>query len=317
MAIQINKFAFGPFGNIDRQQLLTLLRTRLPGWMALILVVAIAWQSAHIVWALVPGSPLGETIEAVPLSVTNSGDHANSSSLGNVQSIANAHLFGEASVEVAEVIPQGPIENLAETRLALTLKGIIAGSDDSMSFAIIADNRDEEKIYAIDDAVVPGTKLHAVYTEQVVLNRSGNLEALKLPKEFPKSSSPVRRNQTASRRATSTNSRSNSGSIQNVLAQNVTKLADVIRPTPYFKGGQQQGYRVFPGRDRKKFALLGLRPGDLIKDIDGAALTDPQQAMKIFENLGTADQVSVTVERNGQPQVLILSTSQLNLDDDK
>jgi general secretion pathway protein C len=81
-------------------------------------------------------------------------------------------------------------------------------------------------------------------------------------------------------------------------------------------GGQQQGYRVYPGRDRRQFAALGLRPGDLIKDIDGAALTDPQQAMQIFQSLGTAEQVSVTVERNGQPQVLVLNTNQLELDDD-
>ena len=78
-------------------------------------------------------------------------------------------------------------------------------------------------------------------------------------------------------------------------------------------GGQMQGYRVYPGRDRKQFAALGLRPGDLIKDIDGAALTDPQQAMQIFQSLGNADQVSVTVVRNGQPQTLILKTSQLDL----
>jgi general secretion pathway protein C len=76
-----------------------------------------------------------------------------------------------------------------------------------------------------------------------------------------------------------------------------------------------QGYRVYPGRDRKQFAALGLRPGDLIKDVDGAALTNPQQATQIFQNLGNTDQVSVTVERNGQPETLILKTSQLNLDD--
>jgi general secretion pathway protein C len=82
-------------------------------------------------------------------------------------------------------------------------------------------------------------------------------------------------------------------------------------------GGQQQGYRVYPGRDRKQFAALGLRPGDLIKDIDGAALTDPKQAMQIFQSLGSAEEVSVTVERNGQPEVLILKTSQLQLDNSR
>ncbi|MGB5346089.1 MAG: hypothetical protein WBN23_07990, partial [Woeseia sp.] len=106
-------------------------------------------------------------------------------------------------------------------------------------------------------------------------------------------------------------------SIQNVVAQNVTKLADVIRPTPYFVNGQQQGYRVYPGRNRRQFAALGLRPGDLIKDIDGAALTDPQQAMQIFQSLGTAEQVSVTVERNGQPETLVLNTNQLELDEEQ
>jgi type II secretory pathway component PulC len=56
----------------------------------------------------------------------------------------------------------------------------------------------------------------------------------------------------------------------------------------------------------------------LIKDIDGASLTDPQQAMEIFQNLGSSDQVTVTVERNGQPQVLVLTTSQLSsLDNDE
>jgi general secretion pathway protein C len=93
-------------------------------------------------------------------------------------------------------------------------------------------------------------------------------------------------------------------------------LADVIRPTPYFVNGQQQGYRVYPGRNRAQFNALGLRPGDLIKDIDGQALNDPTQAMQIFQSLGEADQVSVTVERNGQPQVIVLRTSQLEIKDE-
>jgi type II secretory pathway component PulC len=59
-----------------------------------------------------------------------------------------------------------------------------------------------------------------------------------------------------------------------------------------------------------------LRPGDLIKDIDGQALNDPTQAMQIFQSLGSSDQVSVTVERNGQPQVIVLRTSQLEFKDE-
>jgi general secretion pathway protein C len=314
MDVNINYTDFNTLVNFDRQRLLAVANARLPNWATLILVIAIAWQCAHIVWMLVPGSPIGDTIEAIPVPSAISSDVSAQSGRANVQVIATTHLFGEATEEALPLVPQAPVDDLAETALALTLKGIMAGSDETLSIAIIADNRNEEKIYSIGDTIAAGTTLHAVYTEQVVLNRNGTLEALKLPKDFPETTAPTRRNRTAVQRSTATSPTSNARSIQNVMAQNVTKLADVIRPTPYFVGGQQQGYRVYPGRDRKKFAALGLRPGDLIKDIDGASLTDPQQAMQIFENLGSKDQVSVTVERNGQPQVLILSTSQLDLD---
>ena len=67
---------------------------------------------------------------------------------------------------------------------------------------------------------------------------------------------------------------------------------------------------VIPKRVRE---ALGLRPGDLIKDIDGQSLTDPTQAMRIFQSLGSASEVSVTVERNGRPEVIVLNTGQLDL----
>ena len=96
----------------------------------------------------------------------------------------------------------------------------------------------------------------------------------------------------------------------------MSQLSDIIRPTPYFVNGQQQGYRVYPGRNRAQFTALGLRPGDLIKDIDGQSLTDPTQAMKIFQTLGSSSEVSVTVERNGQPEVIVLRTDQLDIADE-
>ncbi|HZW59223.1 MAG TPA: type II secretion system protein GspC [Woeseiaceae bacterium] len=303
------------FNDLDGQRLLSQLSARGPQWVSLLLVAVLGWQLARLVWLLVPAAAVETTIDAAAIPAA-AGDASPAAADGaNVQLIADAHLFGKASAgEAPAPPPQQPVENLAETRLSLTLKGTIAATDDAESIAIIADSRNEEKIYGIGDTVTQGASLHAVYADRVVLNRGGSLEVLKLPREFPAGTA-------RSRRATPTVSRNDeqdsSRSIQTVVAQNVTKLADVIRPTPYFVGGQQQGYRVYPGRDRRQFAALGLRPGDLIKDIDGAALTDPQQAMQIFQSLGTAEQVSVTVERNGQPQTLVLNTNQLDLDDDQ
>lgn len=298
------------FSGLDRERVLANLNQRLPKWVALLLVIAIAWQLARIIWMLVPGSGAEDPITVSPAERRAAAVAGQAADGADVEAIAAAHLFGEAGAEAPP--PQETVAELEETRLNLSLKGTIAANDAARSIAIIADTRNEEKIYGIEDAVVPGTTLHAVYTDRVVLNRSGVLEVLRLPQDFPPSSGPVRRSTPAVSRTTEANP-----TIQEVVSANATKLADVIRPTPYFVAGQQQGYRVYPGRDRRQFAALGLRPGDLIKEIDGAALTDPQQAMQIFQNLGTADQVSVTVERNGQPEVLVLSTSQLELDDEQ
>lgn len=298
------------FSSLDGERTLAAVNQLLPRWVTLALVVAIAWQLARVIWLLMPGSPAGDQIVAPPGQLQTPA--ALASNQVDVQSIATAHIFGHSSAGPVIEAPRQSHENLSETRLSLSLKGTMANTDEKSSIAIIADNREEEKIYFIGDTVTAGATLHAVYADRVVLNRSGTLEVLKLPKDFPKGTRQVRRNATTVSRTAA-----NLRSIQNVVTQNVTRLADVIRPTPYYVSGQMQGYRVYPGRDRKQFAALGLRPGDLIKDIDGAALTNPQQAMQIFQNLGNAEQVSVTVERNGQPQVLVLRTSQLNLDENK
>ena len=301
------------FSSLDGEAVLAIASERLPRWVTLALVIAIAWQLSQIVWMLVPASSSGDPI-IVPVSQAVPGTTSSAGNQPNVRVIAQAHLFGEAKFEDAgPIATDTDIDTLPDARVTLSLKGTVAASNPNFSYAIIADSNKEEKVYKIGDLVQSGTTLHEIHLDLVVLNQNGALSKLKLPKDFPQGTPSVRRSTPMANRAASNNTRS----IQNVVSQNVSKLADVIRPTPYFVGGQQQGYRVYPGRDRKQFAALGLRPGDLIKDIDGASLTDPKQAMEIFQNLGSAEQVSVTIERNGQPQTLVLKTSQLSLDQQK
>jgi general secretion pathway protein C len=306
-----NDAKWSDFASMDSAKTLAAANRLLPAWIILLLVVAIAWQLAGIAWMLVSGASTGDTV-TVPANQLAA--QATTSGATNTQAIANTHIFGAATGSgdgSLQPIPE-EISNLRDTRLVnLTLKGTVASDPTEMAIAIIADGANEEKIYTIGANVTNGAILHAVYTDRVVLNENGVLTNLKLPKDFPVSTIQ------ATRRNTTTTSRAgrNTQSIRSLVTQNVSKLADVIRPTPYFVNGQQQGYRVYPGRNRAQFVALGLRPGDLIKDIDGQALTDPTQAMKIFQSLDTADQVAVTVERNGQPHVVVLNTSQLDLRD--
>ncbi len=304
----ITKANLSSLASIDGRSALSVISRVVPPWASLLLVVAIAWQIARIIWLLVPAPAVGDSVVA-PASAPSNRTQATASA--DINAIVAAHMFGIADAEaVATALPPEEDENLSDTRLTnLSLKGTVASQIEEFSVAIIADGNSDEKVYVIGDPIGSSAKLHAVYADRVVLNENGVLTNLKLPREFAATSpAPTRRNTTRNRRAAD-----NSKSIQAVVSQNLTKLSDVIRPTPYFVNGQQSGYRVYPGRDRQQFSALGLRPGDLIKDIDGQSLTDPTQAMQIFQALGTSDQVTVTVERNGQPETIVLKTSQLDL----
>jgi general secretion pathway protein C len=305
----ITKATWTDFSSADGTTALTTINRVLPPWVSLFLVIVIGWQIARIIWMLVPAAATGDVVVppmALPTAASGPGRGA------NVQEIAANHMFGEADAS-DEVIVAAPVieDNLADTRLTnLVLKGTIASDVPEFSVAVIADNNAEQQVYLIGDSVGSGVSLHAVYAERVVLNENGALTNLKLPSDFPAASAAQTRRTTNTRRQTK---QTNTTSIQNVVTENLSKLTDVIRPTPYLVNGQQAGYRVYPGRNRQQFAALGLRPGDLIKDIDGQSLTDPTQAMQVFQSLGTAEQVTVTVERNGQPQTIVLKTSQLDL----
>ncbi len=304
----ISKANLSDLFSLDGDSALATINRVLPPWASLVLVVAIAWQIAKIIWMLIPGPAAGDSVEAPSAALTTQPQTVVS---GDIEAIVAAHMFGVADADAVEPAP-APQEddNLSDTRLTnLSLKGTVASQKPEFSVAIIADGNNEEKVYAIDDAIGSSAKLHAVYADRVVLNENGVLTNLKLPREFAEVSAAATRRTTNRVRQ----SPANTTSIQTAVTQNLSKLSDVIRPTPYFVNGQQSGYRVYPGRNRQQFSALGLRPGDLIKDIDGQSLTDPTQAMQIFQSLGNAEQVTVTVERNGQPETIVLKTSQLDL----
>jgi general secretion pathway protein C len=291
----------GQRAQMPPQELWTRASAVLPPWVSVLLVVAIAWQLANIVWLLVPA---GNEVAAAAPSAPGSRASVSSSGAADIQAIVNAHLFGNYSAEEIPV-EMDPVD-APDTRLSLELRGTIAADTPEQALAIIAEKSGGEHVYAIGDAVAGGASLHSVYPDRVLLRRAGQLETLRLPRAEQTSGSgratPQRRRPV---------SQSRTSSLREVINRNPSRITDVIRPQPVFKDGQQQGYRVYPGRQRQQFSQLGLRPGDLITQINGMSLDDPARGMEIFRNLGQATSVSVTVERNGQTEILNLDTSQL------
>lgn len=270
----------------------------LPWLVSVLLVVVLAWQAAQLI-AVFTGArgPTGATV------VAPAGPPAPAI---DVQAIVNAHLFG-----VAGAVGGNDPNSVAATQMNLVLVGTIAETDPEKGYAIIGESPPTAKVYSVGKTISGGTKLHAVYPDRVILDRGGRLEALMLPKKFqgggPSGGAggvPVGMGSMGAGSALSDRLRA-------MANADATTIVEVMRPQPVFSEGHQRGYRVYPGRDRQQFTKMGLMPGDLITSINGTPLDDPARGLEILQTMNSATDVTVTVERNGQPTQITINNARI------
>jgi len=170
-----------------------------------------------------------------------------------------------------------------------------------------------ERIDGVSRVVLYGVEKKQIRIEiqadRVILARAGQLEVLRLPREGQGTGAPPAGGLSPAPRPAGTPDQAN---VQELVAQKAAGFLEVVRPQPFMPNGQLKGYRIYPGPNRQQFTSLGLRAGDLVTEINGIALNNPAQGMEVFRSLGDAPQVTVTVERDGQPQVLSLNMTQIN-----
>jgi general secretion pathway protein C len=284
--------------NVSAQQWLDRASRIVPRVLALVFVVAIAWQLVQMTWLLLERAP-DESVEIAPppASVVNAPRKT-----VNVQAVVDAHLFGVQQQAVADA------SSAPQTQMNLVLAGTWASDDPSKGFAFIGESATSARMYGVGKSVRQGTVLHSVFPDRVILDNNGKLEALMLPRL---SSANLTAQFTRPPPRPTTNQFTEN--LRRMAESNPAAFSEIVRPQPVFANGVQRGYRVYPGRNRQQFAKLGLQPGDLVLAINGTPLDDPQRGMEIFNTMGASDRVTVTVERNGQPQELSLNTAQMSV----
>ncbi len=276
--------------------------TTLPPWIMVGLVLVMAWKLADLSWAF---APRGEIVTAAPppppeRPAPNSGRQG-------VDLRSTVGLFGTAAPDKGPDEP--PPEDLP-VNTDFDLFGIVARTETSAGLAIIAERNGEAQVYAPGENINSRVSLDSVHAHHVVIINGGAPQRLELPREGDAANAPQRRAASPTRRPRTSNRNARSSQSPRALVDlsDPAKLTDLIRPQPVFNNGKQVGYRVYPGRKRQQFSQLGLKPGDLITDINGTQLDDPAKGMDIFKTLSTSTQVSVTVQRNGASEVLVLDT---------
>jgi type II secretion system protein C len=76
-----------------------------------------------------------------------------------------------------------------------------------------------------------------------------------------------------------------------------TKLMEIANARPYIREGKVIGFKVRAGKRRDIFRKLGLRNGDIVKEVNGIQLDSNEKGMMLVGELAGASEVSVTVLR--------------------
>lgn len=217
------------------------------------------------------------------------------------------------SVKPTPVAEAAPVEAVV-TQLKLKLWGT-AVFDTGGSFSIIEDlGARKQGVYGIN-AMVPGNAtVKAIEWDRVVLQHNGKDEILELEKPAAVGA-PTKA--LASRAPAAPGAGTGAGIQQTAenefvvpraevdsALENMSQLFTQIRAVPHFEGGEATGFRLFAIRRGSLFDKIGLKNGDIIRNINGQAMNDPTRALALLEQLREAQDLTVAVTRNRKDQTI-------------
>ncbi len=292
---------FHQLRKMDGKRLFELTKQKAPQLLTVIAAIGVTWQAAKLTWLFMTPASVAEAPMPPPQLPT-----VNFTPI-DPQQIANAYLFGNPSATPTKVDPN----NLPISQLNLLLAGTMAMPEPDQGFAIVGENASNAKFYRVGASINGNVRLHSVYSDRIVIDNNGTLEAVKLPRGLPTTLLPP--SATSAGLNMNTPSNTPGDTLRKMVNANPNVLGDLFRAQPVLVNGVQKGYRIYPGRDREQFTRIGLQSGDLVTSVNGSVLDDIRRGTEILNSLTSSTTAQITVERNGVSQSLVLDMSQLNL----
>jgi general secretion pathway protein C len=272
--------------------------------VTVVMLVVLADRLAALTWSLVPRPTI--PIPELPSGAGSDGVAGEQAVRDHAQ-LAGLHLFGQVRVATAKPAPKPVPETMPETRLKLTLRGVFHSADDDLARVIVAGPDGREEVYSLGGRLPGGATLEEIGAQRVVLDRDGRRETLTFPIDKragaairaapgPSEAAPAPVAATATR----INATSLAEQYRQAMDTDPAALTDIAQVQPFIDQGTFRGFRLRPGRKPALLRQLGLRPGDVVTSIAGTRLDNMSRAMEALRSFADADQVDVTILRNGR-----------------
>ncbi|MBE0494044.1 MAG: hypothetical protein IBX48_06840 [Thiomicrospira sp.] len=264
-------------------------QVRFSALLSLVLVSTILWLS---------GAWLAQSLDPVP--IPSLPELSPSSQVSAFTSGVHNLLYGETDKPISQQnLSRVASEKLADTRLKLQLLGTIKTG--KVGVAILADGGNT-LVVSEGEQVINGVELVEVAADYVVLLHRGQHERLAMEDRV----AGLVTDESGNKLTESTEGLN----LSNAEQQRLKKINNEIRENPMrmgnyvrFKGVKKNdawvGIEVSPRREHKIFEAMGLKPGDLIKSINGAQIQELADAPTLWNRFLQESRFDLQVERNG------------------
>ncbi len=267
--------------------------------VALLAIFLLAY-GAELTWRLLPQAENA----AASTSTTNVLKSGSSASVQlDLASIKRLNLFGDLSSQAIEEVQ---VIDAPETKLNLTLSGVVASSLKDQGAAII-ENSGKQETYGVGEKITSTrATLKEVYADRVIIkngpaNETLMLDGIDYSKPQSQPATAVEQAEQQKRPGQQRRTLSDDAlQARRELQQQPANFTDFIVISPHRPSGELQGYRVSPGKNPELFKEAGLKPGDIVIEINGLDLTDRQQSLEAMNALRQMQSLQMTVSRQDE-----------------
>jgi general secretion pathway protein C len=254
-----------------------------------LLVVWLVWLIADAAWQHFLPAPEPEVPVAPPPPPAATPDKL------PADQMTDWHLFGVVDEQEKKEVTR--MLNAPETKLKLSLKGVVATDNHLDGYAIIQKPDKEELHFKVKDSVFGLATLEEIYIDRVILLRGGRYETLKLPIEFMGGDLFMERQRKEEAKRIVSDFR------HKLVNRQGMELMKMFGFDTAYRNGGFAGFTItVMGEDgARMLEALGVEEGDLITAVNGKRFSEGVEAVQSLTKLKDATEVDVEIDRKGVP----------------
>lgn len=211
--------------------------------------------------------------------------------LADLRALTGAHPFGRTPLKNPAAEARVAVSNLAMTVTGVAMRA-------SGGCALVVVQGQPESAFCAGEEISPGVQLDSVQRDRIVIVRGGAREAVLMKDAegtpgVPAAAAPQPIVQPSGNRQIVDRRQ-----LQQQLGRPEFLGQAVIVPNP---GG---GFLVREMQPGSLYEKLGLRPGDVIRTVNGQPVSSMDDVMRLYQQFGSAERVLVDVQRGGRNETL-------------